>query len=153
MVTSAKPHIVPAFYNWLSENDARVFITIVMEFPGVSIQPYPKEQFKDLVFSYGEGKTGKLTTLVLNTLPSAVKDFVMNEDGIFFSFRINGTVYHASIPYEAVLNMYCPDSELSQNFGLNLELVGLGESVEPDKAKVQEEAPPPKSRSHLQRIK
>lgn len=116
-LTNQNKHLVPAFYNWLSENDPKVFVHVSMSVPGVVLNPYPRQEaFKSLVVGEKDGKTITTDTIALNTNPMAVSNFMTMEDGFSFSCRMSGTVTMVFVPYEAVFALSCPDTGIEQNF-------------------------------------
>ena len=80
-----------------------------------------------------DGETISLKGLVLNTNPQAVSEFQMFDKGFFFKCRMNGVVHTVTIPYEAVIKLECPDSNLSQGFDYVFESI----SKETDKKVVK----------------
>lgn len=138
--TSPKKHIVPAFYNWLSENDPKVFINVVLDITEVDITPYPPVNVLQKVKLVDQnGEEQEITMIRLNTDPQAVNQFAMTESGISFQCRLTGKVTNCFIPYDAVTDMYCPNSGLSQAFGVDPTLLNLPLKT----AKVQEDQPVP----------
>ncbi len=149
--TSPKPHIIPAFYNWLSENDPKVFMGVIIDFPEVDISPYPSDKLLEKVkIAVKEGEELELTMIRLNTNPQAVNNFTIMETGISFQCRLSGVVTNVFAPYDAIIHLYCPDSGFAQAFGLDLEL--LNQTPEKTPVVVTEKQEPPK-RAHLSLVK
>lgn len=123
MKTSLKKHIVPAFANWMFENDPKVHLCVILDHPEVCIMPYPAEHFLQKASVFVEDRAVECTLVVLNMHCDAIKNFSMN-DGVFrFLCRMNGVVTDVYVPFEAVLKLTCPDSGLGQDFPFELEFL------------------------------
>ncbi len=74
-MTSNKPYLIKAIYEWIVDNELTPYISVDAHQPGVEVpQSYATRD--------GE--------IVLNISPRAIADLVMNRDKISFSTRFGG---------------------------------------------------------------
>ncbi|MBA6389775.1 ClpXP protease specificity-enhancing factor [Colwellia sp. BRX10-3] len=93
-MTSSKPYIVKAFYDWISDNGLTPYIVVDVNVYGVMV---PMSYVND-----GQ--------IVLNVSPSAVGSIVMGEETIELSARFGGKLEHMSVPYGAVGAIYAKEN-------------------------------------------
>ncbi len=89
-MTSNKPYLIRALYEWLVDNDATPYIMVDATAPGVDIPP-------------GIDKDGQV---VLNIAARAVQGLEMTHTHIAFSARFNGASQSLYIPIPSVLAIY-----------------------------------------------
>jgi len=89
-MTSNKPYLIRALYEWLADNDATPFLLVDTTRNEVAIPP-------------GIDKDGQV---VLNIAMSAVKGLEMTNTHISFSARFGGVSHNIYIPVEAVMAIY-----------------------------------------------
>jgi stringent starvation protein B len=89
-MTSNKPYLIRALYEWLADNDATPYLLVDTTRSGVDIPP-------------GIEKDGQV---VLNIAMSAVKGLEMTNSHIRFSARFGGVSHDIYIPVEAVMAIY-----------------------------------------------
>lgn len=89
-MTSSKPYLVRAIYEWILDNGMTPHLVVDAEYPGAQV---PVE-FVD------EGR------IVLNISPSAVKGLVIGNDWIQFNARFSGVAREVMAPSEAVLGIF-----------------------------------------------
>jgi stringent starvation protein B len=89
-MTSQKPYLIRAIYEWLVDNDLTPYLLVSTEFEGVQV---PDEYIHD----------GKI---VLNIAPDAVNNFLADNDWISFSARFSGKAMELFIPILAVQAIY-----------------------------------------------
>lgn len=149
MATEFLPHLAAAVYNWLFENDPKVFLHIAAEHPEFCMNPMPPDKY----FQKTEVRSGfglvTLKIIVLNINPSAINSFVMDDDAFFFNCRMNGTVTSIVVPYKSLLAMSCPDSDLVHHFPIDLKWKFQPESIEERKiiaTPVKQQEPAQKAR-------
>lgn len=100
-ITSLKPHLVRALYDWLLENELTPHLLIDATAWGVQV---PTEHVK-------EGK------IVLNIESRAVREFVVNKHKISFLARFDGVARRVSVPMSSILAIYALENGLGQQFG------------------------------------
>jgi stringent starvation protein B len=112
-MTSNKPYLVKAFYNWISDNQLTPYILVDVSVNGVMV---PMNFVQN-----GE--------IVLNISASAVGAISLGEHSIEFSARFGGVLEHLYIPYGAIAAIYAKEN-------------GAGTALPVEKADVlKEEAP------------
>jgi stringent starvation protein B len=89
-MTSQKPYLIRAIYEWLVDNELTPYLLVSTEFEGVQV---PDEYIHD----------GKI---VLNIAPDAVRNFLADNDWISFSARFSGKAMELFIPIAAVQAIY-----------------------------------------------
>ena len=90
MMTSNKPYLIRALYEWLVDNDATPYIMVDTTQSGVMIPP-------------GIDHDGQV---VLNIAMRAVQGLDLANGQITFSARFSGATHHLYIPMRAVMAIY-----------------------------------------------
>lgn len=90
MMTSNKPYIIRAFYEWILDNNVTPYIAVDATLPYVEVP----EQF------ISEGR------IILNLLPSAVHNLSLGNEWVSFSTRFNGVSVDINIPIGAIIAIY-----------------------------------------------
>ena len=93
-MTSSKPYLVRALYEWILDNDHTPYILVDTSGDQVLIPA-------------GIGSDGKV---VLNLAPAAVQNLDMNNESISFSARFNGVAEHIFVPISALLAIYAREN-------------------------------------------
>ena len=93
-MTSSRPYLIRALYDWIVDNAYTPHLIVDAEQPGVAV---PRSYVRD----------GKI---VLNVAPRAVSDLVLGNDAIVFSARFGGTPMAVSIPAAAVEGIYAREN-------------------------------------------
>ncbi|NTS75914.1 ClpXP protease specificity-enhancing factor [Catenovulum sp. SM1970] len=93
-MTSCKPYLVRALYDWILDNQCTPYILVDAEYPMVQV---PREYVK-------QGQ------IVLNVAPQSTGNFVIGDDEIEFNARFGGQARHLIIPIEAVLFIYSKET-------------------------------------------
>ena len=93
-MTSNKPYLVRAFYQWIVDNQLTPYLMVNATMPGVKVPPHAVQ----------EGQ------VILNINPSAVSSLIMDNDVVSFSARFNGVAEHLYIPSEAVMAIYAREN-------------------------------------------
>lgn len=88
-MTSFKPYLLRACYEWLAENGEKPLLTVDAEYPGVQV---PQHAVKD----------GRIT---LNVAMSAVRDLEMGNEAISFGARFNGQPHGIYLPIASILGV------------------------------------------------
>ncbi|MEY8201063.1 MAG: ClpXP protease specificity-enhancing factor [Colwellia sp.] len=93
-MSSNKPYLVKAFYEWISDNDLTPYIMVDVNVYGVLVP-----------MSYvADGQ------IVLNIASSAVGTIALGDKAIEFSARFGGKLEHISVPYGAVGAIYAKEN-------------------------------------------
>lgn len=132
-ITPLKKHIVPAFINWMFENDPKVHVGFVVDHPDVILDPVPREsKFTSVQFRIGiRPVLGKVLTLSLH--PEAIADYEVFDQGIRFRCRMDGEPMFVSIPFDSVVQITAPNVGLIQEMGFDLEFLIKEESTAPER--------------------
>ncbi len=93
-MTSSKPYIVKAYYNWISDNDLTPYIVVDVNVYGVLVP-----------MAYVTNDQ-----IVLNVSGGAVGQISLGEESIEFSARFGGKLEHIVVPYGAVGAIYAKEN-------------------------------------------
>lgn len=93
-MTSNKPYIVKAFYEWISDNDLTPYIVVDVNVYGVMV---PMAYVND-----GQ--------IVLNVSGSAVGSIALSDNSIELSARFGGKLENISVPYGAIAAIYAKEN-------------------------------------------
>jgi stringent starvation protein B len=93
-MTSSKPYLVRALYEWILDNDNTPYILVDTASDQVLIPP-------------GIANDGKV---VLNLAPAAIQDLEMANDHVSFSARFNGVVEQIYVPMASLLAIYAREN-------------------------------------------
>ncbi len=94
MMTSTKPYLVRAFYEWIVDNDVTPYLLVNADMTGVEV---PRQYVND-----GQ--------IVLNLSPTAVYGLHMDNEWISFNARFSGRAMDVFVPYAAVLAVYAREN-------------------------------------------
>lgn len=136
-MTSSRPYLLRALYEWIVDNDHVPYIVVDAQQPGVVVPP---EHVKD-----GQ--------IVLNIAPQAVQGLSLGNAEVRFSARFSGRGWTITAPIQAVLAIY--DRETGQGMGFPPETMPgelPAESISEAPEDEPEPTPPPRG-SHLRRVK
>ena len=122
-MTSNKPYLIRAFYDWISDNDLTPYIVVDINVYGVLVP---------MAF-VNDGQ------IVLNISAGAVGTIALGSESIEFSARFGGKLEHITVPYGAIGAIYAKENGV----GTSLPI----EHVEA--SQTEEEAPEPISKSTL----
>lgn len=100
-MTSTRPYLIRALYEWIEDNGLTPHILVDAEAPGVTV---PKQHVR-------EGQ------IVLNINSAAVRDLRLGNDWIEFSARFGGVARAIQIPVVAVLAIYAHENGQGMAFG------------------------------------
>ncbi len=125
-MTSNKPYLVGAFYDWISDNDLTPYIVVDVSVYGVLV---PMTYVND-----GQ--------IVLNIASSAVGSIALGADAIEFSARFGGKLEHMTVPYGAIAAIYAKENGVGTSFSIehlsdddNSVKEGVESRVKPSKSK------------------
>lgn len=93
-MTSNRPYLIRALYEWIADNDLTPHLLVDAEMPGVVV---PRGYVAD----------GRI---VLNVAASAVQGLVLGNDAVLFSARFSGRSFPVEIPVTAVLGIYAREN-------------------------------------------
>ncbi len=93
-MTSTKPYIVRAFYDWISDNQLTPYIVVDVSVYGVMVP---------MAF-VNDGQ------IILNISSSAIGSISMVGEQIEFSARFGGKLEHLVVPYGAIAAIYAKEN-------------------------------------------
>lgn len=93
-MTSNKPYLIRAFYDWIVDNELTPYILVDATYPGVQV---PKEHVSH-------------ERIVLNISPSATRGLLLENDRIVFTARFSGQTEQIFVAPNAVLEIYAKEN-------------------------------------------
>ena len=93
-MTSSKPYLVRAFYNWIIDNDCTPHVAVNAMAVGVEV---PQIYVND-----GQ--------IVLNVAPRAVSAFNLDNDALCFTARFGGVPTDIHVPMHAIIGIYAREN-------------------------------------------
>ncbi len=118
-MTSTKPYLLRAFYDWIVDNNHTPYLAINAEVEGTIV---PKQYIEN----------GKIT---LNISPLAVRDLNLGNEVVTFSARFSGVLFNINVPLRAILAIYARENGRGMVFGEDENEDGGGDTPPPPKAK------------------
>ena len=103
-MTSSRPYLIRALYDWIVENDCTPYILINAYEEGVEV---PQEHVKD-----GQ--------IILNISPIAVQDIHLANDCVGFEGRFAGIPKKVLVPMPAILGIYARENGQGMIFDAEL---------------------------------
>ena len=100
MMTSNRPYLMRAMYDWILDNDLTPHVMIDAEMPNVEI---PRQYVED----------GKI---ILNVAPRAVQGFLIDNDCLGFNARFGGKPYDIYAPINAIRAVYAAENNEGMMF-------------------------------------
>jgi stringent starvation protein B len=98
----SRPYIARALYEWILDNDCTPHLMVDADMPNVVV---PRQFVQD-----GQ--------IVLNVLPSAVRNFTMGDSEIVFSARFGGVPMQVQVPYAALIAIFAKENAMGMGFGM-----------------------------------
>ena len=118
-MTSNRPYLMRALYDWISDNDLTPYLLVDANFPGIKA---PMNIAKD----------GRI---VLNTAGRAVSHLQIGKEAISFAARFGGVSHSLHVPLAAVLAIYAQENGQGMMFPAEDT---PPEPPEPEKVEVEE---------------
>tara|TARA_R110002050_G_scaffold216584_4_gene352624 strand:- start:755 stop:1246 length:492 start_codon:yes stop_codon:yes gene_type:complete len=125
-MSSNKPYLVGAFYDWISDNDLTPYIVVDVSVYGVLV---PMSYVKD-----GQ--------IVLNIASTAVGSIALGEHAIEFSARFGGKLEHMTVPYGAISAIYAKENGAGTSLPVEHPSDEDIEVIEGDKADMKPQPTP-----------
>lgn len=114
-MTSSRPYLLRAFYEWIVDNNCTPYIVVNAEFTDT----YVPQQYVE---------NGRI---VLNISPSAVRSLLIANDHVEFNARFSGAPYDVYAPIKAVTAIYAKENGRGMVF------------KEEDEEEEEDDTPPP----------
>lgn len=127
-MTSSRPYMVRALYEWITDNDMTPYILVDAGIEGAHVP----EQFIE------DGK------IVLNISSSATEAMTLGNEFIEFSARFSGAEQIVSIPCEAILAIYARENGQGMLFA---------DENSPDSTPPDTDSPSPSNKPQLHVVK
>ncbi|MBQ0720495.1 MAG: ClpXP protease specificity-enhancing factor [Gammaproteobacteria bacterium] len=99
-MTSNKPYLVRAFFDWIVDNDCTPHVVVNALAPGVEVPQ----------FHVNDGQ------IVLNIAPRAVSAFNLDNDGLWFTTRFGGVPTDIFAPMHAIMGIYARENGEGMGF-------------------------------------
>lgn len=93
-MTSNKPYLIRAFYDWIVDNQLTPYILVNASYPGVQV---PTEHIRH-------------DRIVLNISPTATRGLLLENDRIVFTARFSGQTEQIFVSPSAVLEIYAKEN-------------------------------------------
>lgn len=93
-MTSSRPYLIRALYDWIIDNTMTPHLLVDAEFPGCEVP----RQYVD------EGR------IVFNVNPAAVNSLTLGNEYVMFDARFGGSPMNVTIPVMAVLAIYAREN-------------------------------------------
>lgn len=114
-MSSRKPYLIRAIYDWLVDNDLTPYLLVNANFPGIEV---PQEHITD----------GKI---VLNVSPKACQGLHLDNDRILFTASFSGNAIQIFLHPKAVLAIYAKENREGLEFPEEDEDDGDGQPPQP----------------------
>jgi stringent starvation protein B len=125
-MTSTKPYLVRAIYEWILDNRMTPHVLVDARYPGTQV---PAEFVEN-----GQ--------IILNIAPSAVHGLVVGNDWVHFSARFGGVSRNIEFPCEAVLGIFSRENHQGMIFPPAEPDSAEAEGAPPVQREPQRENPP-----------
>ena len=116
-MTSSKPYLVRALYEWILDNDTTPYILVDTGSDQVLIPP-------------GIANDGKV---VLNLAPQAIQNLEMTNEHVSFSARFNGVAENIYCPINSLMAIYARENGEGMMFPAEETDADSGSSPDDDK--------------------
>lgn len=93
-MTSNRPYLLRAFYQWIVDNDCTPYIVVEADLPQVNVPP----------------QTVRDGQVVLNISPGAVQNLLLEDAQVTFSARFGGVPFEVYIPVYAISAIYAREN-------------------------------------------
>ena len=99
-MTSAKPYLIRAIYEWIADNGYTPYIAVDTTFPHVTV---PEQYIKN-------------NTIVLDISSTSTKHLLINNEAITFKARFAGIVHDVYSPISAITAIYAAENNQGMTF-------------------------------------
>jgi stringent starvation protein B len=137
-MTSHRPYLLRALYEWISDNEMTPHLLVDAGQPGVQVPPHTV-------------KDGKV---VLNIAARAVTALELGNEAVQFTARFGGVSHPVYVPVSAILAVYARETGQGMALPDDASAAGSdGEPPTPPDAPDGGEPTPPKRGAHLRIVK
>lgn len=99
-MTSAKPYLIRAIYEWIVDNEKTPYVSVDTTFPQVVV---PEQYIAN------DG-------IILDIAPFSIKDLLVDNEAMSFKAQFNGIVHNIYIPIPAVVSIYASENNQGMTF-------------------------------------
>ncbi|MGA6098682.1 ClpXP protease specificity-enhancing factor [Stutzerimonas marianensis] len=124
-MTSSRPYLVRALYDWIVDNGCTPHILVHADHPGVQVPS-------------GYASDGQI---VLNVSPGAVRHLDMSNEAVSFEGRFGGVAHNLYVPSAAILAIYAREN--GQGMVFEVEPTPPDDGASGDDASVSKPKPAP----------
>ncbi|GGD05287.1 stringent starvation protein B [Halopseudomonas salina] len=117
-MSSSRPYLVRALYEWILENDCTPYVLVNAQYPQTSVP--------DAFVEAGQ--------IVLNLSPNAIRHLEMDNDRITFDGRFGGVAQQVWVPAQAVMAIYARENGQGMVFEVEPAPVPPSDDPEADKS-------------------
>lgn len=100
-LSPSRPYLVRALHQWILDNQCTPYMLVDTQLPNVSV---PEEFIEN-----GQ--------IVLNISPAAVKELLMDNEGVSFNARFGGVPMSVFVPTVGILAIYAKENGEGMMFG------------------------------------
>lgn len=113
-MNSSRPYMLRALHEWIVDNECTPYILVDANYPQVKVPP-------------GHATDGQI---VLNTAPTAVRYFEIDNQAVSFEARFSGAPFSLYVPIAAVLAIYARENGQGMFFDADLDTLSDDEVLE-----------------------
>lgn len=99
-MTSNRPYLLRAFYQWIVDNECTPYIVVEADLPNVEVPP----------------QTVRDGQVVLNISPNAVQNLLLEDTQVTFSARFGGVPFEVYVPVYAISAIYARENGAGSMF-------------------------------------
>lgn len=99
-MTSSKPYLIRAIYEWILDNNYTPYITVDTTYPNTDV---PQQYIQD-------------NTITFDISPTAAAKLLVDNDAITFNARFGGTPHNIYVPIAAILAIYSQENTQGMAF-------------------------------------
>lgn len=99
-MTSSKPYLIRAIYEWIVDNNLTPYITVDTSIAGVIV---PKEHIQD-------------ESITLDISVTATSNLIISNDSLEFKARFDGISRNVYIPISAIMIIYAQENDQGMEF-------------------------------------
>lgn len=99
-MTSNRPYLLRAFYQWIVDNDCTPYIVVEADLPNVEVPP----------------QTIRDGQVVLNISPNSVQNLLLEDTQVTFSARFGGVPFEVYVPVYAISAIYARENGAGSMF-------------------------------------
>ncbi len=114
-MTSHRPYLVRALYEWIVDNNSTPYIIVDTTIAGVSVPD-------------GLSENGRI---VLNIGPNSIRSLVIGNETLDFDGRFSGRPFHVTAPAAAVMAVYAKETGQGMAFEAEAAADGMSEAPAP----------------------